>query len=254
MKLFLSQILILFLTWHCVSSPTSQVREGVNTGYQGFVPARIVVFDCVLWPDAARYRDLPLMKDREQVEKASCPKINEFILAGFKDQPFMKGFSPKAVQKMLELNQKTELLTQWQDHWKHNPGDCFDCKTPEIFYHQSIQNRTSWKMWLNTLSQNTKFSDAILFPLLTYQDEDKTNDRGVWKARRRVLLSLMLIDTNNGDLIWTKSGYAEIKNESQENFETQAPEKLNFPDWEKVFEKLFMQDLWQDFPGRIIAS
>ena len=162
----------------------------------------------------------------------------------------MRGISQKAVERNLKKKLGDGFLKKIRDLWQHKASDCSGCSNPPAFYTESITNREKWREWLVQLSVTTKSADAILLPMITYAYDLKKNDRGVEINEKAAGLALMLIDTNNGYLLWSGGREAIASNHSF-NEKTNSPP---VPDEELLYERLFTEDIWKDFPGRQVYN
>jgi hypothetical protein len=218
-----------------------------------YIPAKIAVLPCMEWPFAARYQMLPLSNaDSSSVTKL-CTEFNNFVLDGFKNQPYMKGFSPKLLKQLLEKNAQAKLLDSQtiSSLWNHQKDDCDQCQTPVSFYKISIAHRAPWNNWLNDLSKHAKNADAVLLPLIMYYYNKLYDDRGMMVAKTSASLTLLLISTDDAELLWSGGRIADISNKSFEESGRKDESALTkIQDTQVLFERLFNNSLWKDFPGR----
>lgn len=238
--------LLLFLSG-CVSGP-EPATYGIQTEHQSYVPARTAIIPCRIWPDGARYKKLPLTSAKESEVQALCAAIDEYVLDAFSNQPFMKGFTPKFVQRQLEAAGKGTLAQNLASLWAHESGDCADCETPPAYYDRSIPRRTPWLAWLNTLSTSVRNADAVLMPFVTFAYDKRYDDRGLDVHERAAGVVLLLVDTAKGDLLWAGGREAVVPAKRLRSGNVQA--ELAPPDWQLVKERLLSDDLWREYPGR----
>lgn len=232
----------------CVSS-TPFVSFGVASVHAGYVPARTAVLPCRLWPESARFESLPLSNMPPSELQKICQSFDEFVLKGFEDQPYMRGYSPAAVQKLLSATESfSNNLTKIDSLWRHITSDCAKCRNAPSFYTHSIAERTDWRLWLVDLSNGVRFADAVLMPFITFGTQYRYDDRGIATAKRAVGSVLLLIETSTGDLIWSSGREASALNQSLAV--NHQLKEIEYPDWEQVYERAFQNDLWTDFPGR----
>jgi len=225
--------------------PTS---SGIQESYRGYVPARISVLPCQVWPNTARFASQPLTTTDQTVTDNLCQAIDAFVIDGFQDQPFMSGFSPRAVGQLLELAEKEDLLDQFASNWVRDDRFCLACNDALSVYAQGISQQQNWRLWSQELSQATRKADAALIPLIVYATEAQLDDRGLAIAKREAQVVLLLVDTNNGKLVWAATNKAEISTQKlQPASSTSQP---NFPEWEELYPRLLLNSLWLDFPGR----
>ena len=242
-------LLLLTLLASCVT-PAPRATFGIQPDHAAYVPARIAVLPCRPWPVGARFPDLPLTRPDDPAIPALCAKADEFVLAGFNQQPYMKGFSPKSVLKALSDAKQPNLLSRLDAIWAHDGGDCQDCTSAPGFYVASRAQRQNWLLWLSELARSARNVDAILIPFVTYAQERSYLDRGLRVAERRAAVVLLLIDTNNGQLLW--AGGRDGTAQSKVLPSGKGPGEPPLPPWSEVEPRLFTEDLWREFPGRQI--
>ena len=231
----------------CTHKP-KLVPYGTPEEHSGYVPARIAVLPCRTWPDSAGFEKRPLTNVTDEDLDALCKNYSQFVIDGFKDQPYMRGFSPKSTLALLSAAEQENLLNEFNSHWQHTDTDCQKCENTSSFYVQSIQNREGWRLWLSSLSKAVRNADAIMVPFVYYMYEKTYLDRGLLISKRAAGVSLFLIDTNNGYLLW--SGGREAFANDQLLVGSNANQKGTWPAWTQVEERLFIEEVWRDFPGR----
>ena len=244
----LALLLLTLLTCGCVTNPETSAQYGVQPEHAGYVPARIAILPCQAWPDGARFKALPLTNVKPPVVQELCEQLDAYVVAGFNGQPYMKGFSPKAVQKALDENGQSQLLGELPALWIHTSGDCVDCATAPAFYKATIARRPAWLTWLNTLSKAARNADSALVPFVTYAEERTYDDRGLAVAERGAGVALLLVDTNTGELLWAGGREAAVQSKRLEGGNVAGA--LAMPEWSAVGERLFTEELWREFPGR----
>ncbi len=221
---------------------------GVPPEHASYIPARIAIAPCQAWPHGARFSELPLSNIVTGDLEALCKKMDAFVLDGFKNQPFMKGYSPEGVRRFLTQNNTPDLLDKSQDIWKHLPSDCSSCKTFPAFYLQSIANRQDWRMWLDTFSKSVKKADAVLLPFIGYAYQKSFNDRGLLISLKAGNAVILLVDTGTATLLWSGGRETTVNTQRLESSDVSKP--LDPPPWNDLWDRLFTEDLWKDFPGR----
>ncbi len=225
-----------------------EVPNGVASEHAGYVPARIAVINCQMWPSGARYKKQPLTNVPEGDLAPLCAKLDEFVLSGFKDQPYMRGYSPAWVEKFLEQANAAGLSKELPKLWAHQKSDCKDCMSAASFYKNSIEARTDWRLWLSKFSDSVRHADAVLMPFITYAYDSEYTDRGLVVAKRAVGVSILLVDTNAGYLLWSSA--RDAYSSSQKLFASNVDSKPALPGWDEVYQRSFVEDLWAEFPGR----
>jgi len=207
---------------------SEEVASGVSQAYRGFVPARTAVVPCRPWPNGASLAEQPLSVEDEDVIGQLCEQFDDFVIEGYQDQPFMRGYSPRAVARLLELAEHPDYLDQVSSLWQRDSDACSSCRQPASFYQTTIAKRQNWRIWLQGLSRHTRNTDAVLMPFVVYAAEGRFDDRGLFTAQRRAQIVLLLIDSNNGNLIWSGGRSAEV---SQQVLHTAGKvEELTFPE------------------------
>ena len=244
-KAFFSFVFVI-LSLGCTHMETSPY--GIQKEHIAFVPARIAVLPCQEWPYGARYYRQIITNFAPGEIKEICDSVDKFVLKGFEGQPYMRGLSPKLVQKLLKRNKRSTMLSDINKLWHQMEDDCKICGNSVSYYKKSIAPRESWQEWLGNLSRNVYNTDAILLPLVLYAQKGRADDRGLAIAYKRVGVSLFLIDTNNGRLIW--AGGRDVQTNNRKLESDVYLETLELPSWKHVSSRLLVKDVWSDFPGR----
>lgn len=243
---FIISLLAATLAAGCVHSEKN-LETGVQPSHTAFVPARIAVFPCSAWPSQLTFDNLPSANVDESQLQEICSRFDRFVIQGFDEQPYMRGLTPDAVKKLLSKQDQEDLLAQWPTLWEHKPTDCINCENVGSYYQASIANRPDWQNWLTQISRAVRNADALLMPKVLYVREEKDNQRGALVSTRRAQLALLLIDTNNGNLIWFGTRNAQASDHLLADAGNSAPPP---PAWSVLYDRLFTNDLWRDFPGR----
>lgn len=227
---------------------TNQASYGLQSDNLAYIPARIAVLPCRLWPQTAGYPGMSLSNvDRDRLLDI-CESFDSFIIEGFQGQPYMRGISAGVVKQLLEREGQLDILTEIDEHWRRQTGECAKCNRAIDYYKQVLSARQPWRIWLTGFSRTAYNSDAILFPLLTYVHEGRLDDRGITISFRKIGGLLLLIDTNTGELIWAGGREAEARRQLPRR--EAGPDEPPLPEWSEVYERLFTIELWQEFPGR----
>ena len=225
-----------------------KASEGLQEEFASHIPARTAVLPCQTW----RYVELT-PADR----KILCDRMDESVMDGFRTQPYMRGFSPKVVDKLLDQ-------AKWPTAVSEGFGIVLDatskprcitrdkpmCAGVTGLYADALQGNAAWQMWLARFSDVQKHADAVLIPILVAAADDRGNDRGLIALSRSVHFSMWLVDTSTGKLIWARS---------KSGIETARalPEKsanLKAPDWNEPIKRALTQDFWRDYPGRLVLD
>jgi len=241
-------ILIILVMIAGCTTPTPSREIGMQPEHAGYVPARIAILPCMQWPNGAHYKDLPLTNIKSPAIKEFCKKFDKFVIAGFSDQPYMRGYSPTGVKKAMTKSGKDNLLGEFAINWNHEAKDCNTCTDQMAFYTSSIAEREKWITWLDEVSKSVHHADAILVPYVMYAYERKLNDRGLLIAERAAGVSMFLIDTGTGSLLWAGGRNSKVPNKLLERRGT--VQTLSYPAWDTATDRLFIEELWRSFPGR----
>lgn len=250
-RLLIGAILV-FVTGACVTSQNLDEKYGIDSKRIGFVPARIALLPCMTWPAAAtRIRDLPI-SNRPTTELTSlCEDFDKYIADGFDNQPFMKGLSPRLVEKMYNAaGLQPEIFTAISTEWAAQKQDCQECTSLPSFYKTSIKTRSSWQIWLSKLSGATKGADAVMIPLILSTNTRLENDRGMLMSIRSGAIAILLIDTNDGSLIWSGGRKADVIYKAFAN--TTSAKSMREPPTDDLKRRLLTDAIWIEFPGRQI--
>lgn len=242
-RLFVTTLVLIALS-ACVT-PTSE-KFGVEDSYLAHIPARIAVLPCRLWPQGALFPTQRATTLAAENVANLCAQFDATILQGFVGQPFMRGLSPRVVQALLEKNSQPQHLAGLDNLWFRPGQACESCRHPATYYKEVIAPRTDWRAWLTTLSRASTNSDAVLLPFILSTGEEHADDRGLFYAQRSASIALLLIDSNNGQLIWSGGREAEVRLPAQKS----GDQAIVYPPWEELWKRVFTDDIWLAFPGR----
>jgi hypothetical protein len=185
----------------------------------------------------------------EQEQLEFCKSIDAYVLEAFRGQNFMRGFTPRAVEKALSEAKKLPLLDSFMSHWRLDPKECGNCADIGTLYTRVVKPGPAWREWLLDFSTSTHHSDALLIPILDFAREDKENDRGLLLSKRSMGVVILLIDTQNGNLIWTSQRQSTLSTHRlREGAGVSFPD---FPEWKLITRELLIDTLWREYPGRI---
>lgn len=218
-------------------------RMGVLNNEDLLAPANISVVSCLVWPRDHEFEKIPnAVLDNEESKKA-CKSFDEFIIASFSGQPFMKGKTPRLVQKELAASGKSQLIASLNDILVSSPP-CKKCKGVQAFYENSLSGNPDFMKWVEEFKKAVPSSDSLLIPVISGHSEWTDDDRALPRKQRKAKASLLLIRTSNRTTQWfgARVGYrAKV-------FSPSEPQIA--PDWSLVYEQIFIDSLWKDFPGR----
>jgi hypothetical protein len=178
-----------------------------------------------------------------------CDDFDKYVADGFDNQPYMRGLSPKLTEKLytssgLSLPIEGSLATEW----KGLATDCQDCKTVPDFYVKSIQDRRPWQIWLANFSKATKGADALMIPILVSMNTRIEDDRGILNSVRSGSIVILLVDTNDGSLLWSGGRKAEVVYKALANSVPRG--EMKAPPIEDLKRRLLTDAIWIEFPGR----
>ena len=236
----------------CISNLHPDENYGIDPAKTGFVPARIALVPCMVWPDrATAIKNFPIINRPREELKAICEDFDKYVADGFDNQPFMKGLSPKLIERLYTSAGLTPAITDAiNEEWRAQPTDCPNCQSLPSSYNRSIKNRTSWQIWLSKFSGATKGADAIMIPFILSTNTRIEDDRGILQSVRSGAVAILLIDTNDGSLIWSGGRKSEVIYKALVN--ATARSKMPEPPLEDLKRRLFTDAIWLDFPGRQI--
>lgn len=204
--------------------------------------------NCRVWPTHLNELSLPQSTGSDADRRKFCEHFDAYVLESFKSQTFMRGFSPRAVEKALTEANKKDLLGSFMNTWVFEKEQCGNCADIATFYDRIVKPKAVWRAWLLELSQNTRFSDAMLVPFLNFAREDHDNERGLSLSKRSMGFTLLLIDTSTGELIWTSQRQSVL---SQSQIPKSSSDFPEFPKWDLVQQELMIETLWREYPGRV---
>lgn len=236
------------LTSSCVTRTSDPASYGVQTGHEGFVPARIAILPCQMWPSSSPYKAYVMPAVPQPTLEAVCERFDREIISGFERQPYMKGYTPRFVKKSLESSGLGDHLSKIPKIWSPPPPGCAKVSSAPSCYSAYIAPLAPWGIWLTQLSEASKHADAVMIPLITGVREERLSDRGLQVAMRSVSADLLLVDVSRGQLLWAGGGTGR---DAKKRLAGQGPlEGLPYPDWEEILSLVFTANLWRDFPGR----
>lgn len=117
-------------------------------------------------------------------------------------------------------------------------SNCLARKNFIEFYSYCLASEKNWLSGLNALSARVLNADSALITVIT----DLQNTVVDKKYEITGGLAILLVDTNNGKLIWGNYVKETLVN----------PEDMKyFPSWSEFLNKVFVSEFWNGFPGRI---
>lgn len=229
---------------------TTHLQTGTQSGYSAVNPASIIAVPVLTLANPAKTTssiDLATISSEQII-----PQIEKKVISSFEGQPNINGYPFSVVTKATatekpniidELNKTMHAVANrfYSRDIKERlliTSQCFGRSNFIEFYSYCLANETRWLASLNALSARVLNSDSALFIVI---DDLNTQVR---KDQYEITASVvvLLIDTNNGKLIW-----ANEKAVTKSNL--QNPKTL--PSWSALIDEIFTKDFWNEFPGRI---
>lgn len=243
--------LFLFLLGLALTScQTPPLRSGIQPNYMAINPAAVVAVPVFVLANPANSNSS--VDHSIILSEQIIPLIESKIIASFDHQPNINGYPFSVVRKTIST-QNENILTRL-DQSIHETAQRFssrDIKTRLLitkaclnrknfleFYSYCLAQNPEWISSLNSLSAHVLNADSALVVVIDHLSEDTTHKQHEIQAS----VAVLLVDTNNGKLIWGNE--KTVKKESS----TQN-EKL--PSWAELINDIFTQDFWNEFPGRI---
>ena len=116
--------------------------------------------------------------------------------------------------------------------------NCLARKNFVEFYSYCLSKEPDWLDGLNRLSARVLNADSALLTVVTNLQNHV--NKGQYEITAGI--SVLLVDTNNGELIWGNTKTETLKN---------ADDQKAFPKWESLLNNILTPDFWSRFPGRI---
>lgn len=218
------------------------------------------------------------------IAETLCQELDGFVRRSFEGQPYTKGYSPKAVVTRLQQRNQLKLgldlcqllstrcrLEVFLDPSVPQPSNDQLKGTQNLQARQAssqsraqhtsqhpddhlrllpgLRDNPRWVSTLNAMSLQTKYSDTLLLPFVLYATSKPSFVGPTAVLARRAAVSIWLVDTNTGELIW--SGYRSSQINDLKTDDALSPEQRGKL-WRKHYGQLFHEALWQDFPGRVL--
>ena len=242
-------VCLFFFVSACVTPTPPTASFGIQEAYRSYIPAKTVVLACQFWPETSNFPAHPQSNISEKDRASFCPSVDEYVLEGFRGQTFMRGHTPKAVNKALLESGKMALVGALSQLWRFEAARSASCADIPAYYNGLVKPRREWRQWLLEMSAATYQSDAILIPFMAFAREDKINDRGLLLAKRALGVVLLLIDTQSGDLIWAGNRQSTMSRQRLvDQVELTYPD---FPPWSGLVREILIDALWREYPGKI---
>lgn len=255
-KMFFNRIInysILIVSMSCVLISCQSVKplpEGIQDGFEAVNPASIIAVPVFMLPDPSKSSSIdPAIVISEQI----VTKLQNKVIQSFNDQPNINGYPFSAVAKGIGTA-KPNIWDNLDESMKavaarFNSRDsaerslitssCLSRKNFMEFYSFCLSTNSKWISGLNALAARVMNADTALIAVITDIDSSVVDEQ--YKIFGS--FSVLLVDTNNGKLIWGRDGYSSLIN---------SPDKKYFPSWDELINNVFSEDFWDGFPGRIL--
>lgn len=246
-KVIIHFLVIIILSMSCQSSNT--LPSGIQTGYEAINPASIIAVPVFIIPDPSKNSsiDLAILNTHQLVSK-----IENKIILSFKGQPNINGHSFSAVSKFIgnkspniidDLSNSIKLVSArfFSDEASIRTKITSSCvlrKSFLEFYSYCLAPEKRWLDNLNLLSSQIINADSALLAFINNIQADVKD--GSYQITGD--FSVLLVDTNNGKLVWGNNVSLTLTN---------PQDKKSFPEWEDLIDKVFNNEFWKNFPGRI---
>ncbi|KAB8031065.1 hypothetical protein [Fluviispira multicolorata] len=223
---------------------------GIQFGYEAVNPASIIAIPTFVLPDPSKTSSIdPSIIASENIINL----LQKKVIDSFDGQPNINGYPFDVVNKALEKG-KSNILENLKGTMNNVAkrfssrdstvrslitSSCLSRKNFVEFYSYCLAGEPKWIENLNSLTARVMNADTALIVVIT-QIESNFDDN-IYSITGG--FSILLVDTNNGKLIWGKDGSATLIN---------PVEKKYFPNWTELINTVFSNNFWEDFPGRII--
>jgi len=226
----------------CQTRP--KLSYGVQEGFESLAPGSVIAVPPLVYPqkrsDSIDPALLAVHPITVQVEKQ--------VVMAFQGQPHIKGYAFADVEKVLKKTsphlldrmQKTYeavmdrlASSRIQDRLLLSP-ECLSRNNFLEFYSYCLAPEPQWIQELNELSVQVRNADAALLVFVpSVNSSYKNKSYGI-----EMSLAVLLVDTNNGKLMWGNEAHPT---------RTNPPQTRQYPAWEEL--ALFSPEFWKGFPG-----
>lgn len=258
----------------------NNITSGIQPGFEAVNPAAILAVPIFTLPDPSTENSL--IDPSLMVTENFLPSLEDKIIqSNFTNQPNINGYSFSAVRKAIlsgapkkvgqnaptkkgevdgkkaEVdNKKKNEVKIWDglNFSMRNVAERFSSRDVKVrllispnclarknfveFYTYCLASDLTWLSYLNALSSRVYNADSALITVVTdLQNKVVDEEYQIYGG-----VAVLLVDTNNGKLIW-----GNFKKETLIN----PKEKKYFPSWNEFLNKIFVPEFWNNFPGRI---
>lgn len=242
-------VFIIFVTFFNSCQSLKPLNEGIQEGYEAINPASIIAIPTFVLPDPSKAAVIdPAIINTHQF----IPKLEAKVMESFKDQPNINGYSFTVVNNVI-IKEKSDVMKNMNQRLatissRFSSRDssvrsvitssCLSRKNFVEFYSYCVAPDSIWISELNKLALKVLNADTALLVIVKHLDSSSSEDVYVLNGG----ISLLLVDTNNGKLIWGKDKFVTLKN---------SPEKKYFPTVDELLISIFSEEFWDGFPGRM---
>ncbi len=250
--LFIPNVFIISQLFMSCQSPLP-THPGIQPGFEALNPAAVVAVPIFILPNPAQEG---AVVDPSLIYTEKLPElIEKRVLKAFDNQPNINGFSYDAVRKALEKKDNNSSLFLWEQ-MNQTMGEvatrfssrdvskrllitseCLARRDFLHFYSNCLAPYQPWINELNRLSFKIMNADSALISVVYNLENSVIHN----KYSISLGLAVMLVDTNNGKLIWGNDDSISL---------SQEKDFSQFPRYETLLDKIFTENFWKGFPGR----
>ncbi len=225
------------------------LNNGIQEGYEAVNPASIIAVPIFLLPDPSKHSliDPAIINTHQLVNK-----IQNKVMQSFNGQPNINGYAFSAVASALgnvkptiwdKLNESMKAVADRFNSSQTSTrllitSSCLARRNFMEFYTYCLAPDRLWIENLNGLAAKVLNADTALIVVITEINSAAKED--IYSIHGS--FSILLVDTNNGKLIWGKDGSASLINPADKKY---------FPSWDDLLNQIFTDNYWENFPGRV---
>lgn len=244
--------LLLFfpLIFGLTSCQTAPLHPGIQPNYVAINPAAIAAVPIFVLANPA---DSNASVDRSIIiSEQLIPQIESRIIASFEHQPNINGY-PFSVVRNATSGKNTDIMNHLETAMRETAKrfsshdiktrllitkTCLNRKNFLEFYSYCLAQNPDWISSLNSLSARVLNADSALIVVMDHLSENTESIQ----HEIQLSVAVLLVDTNNGKLIWGNEKKLKKKN---------LKDNEKIPNWHELIHDMFTQDFWNEFPGRI---
>lgn len=243
-------LFLFLLALALTSCQTPPLRSGIQPNYMAINPAAVVAVPVFVLANPANSNasvDHSIILSEQII-----PLMESKIIASFDHQPNINGYPFSVVRKIISTQNENTLTrldkSMRETAQRFSSHDiktrllitkaCLNRKNFLEFYSYCLAQNPEWISSLNSLSAHVLNADSALVVVIDHLSEDNAHKQHEIHAS----VAVLLVDTNNGKLIWGNEKTVQKKS---------LAENSKLPNWPEVISDMFAQDFWNEFPGRI---